>query len=416
MTVGLCHALGSRLRCRSVIGSVDALAGMGKQSSHDLPACALANLDAMPRVTVVDVGDGACTVLRCCCLGRPCGCELAVVDCGVYKGKAQGAKDKLTAVLGAEGLLRLGTVIVTHFDQDHWNGLDKLARQVRKGDIPDAVRMVYPRMPDRSLDVAALQLALDATIAGTGVRSLDLMTTWGRVTKVIPIPVFQGCNFEAVGRAWNVLWPPQRLTSQLRRLLQKAVDETEQLAEELAEHDHPALRENLRIAREVGFSVQVSEPDAGVDYAEPPVEINEAPESHDVEPSNGYVNVHGDVSDVGAIPVEYREQLRKAKRSLAAANNELSLVLHDEDGHLTVFGDIQGPSLECVLQQSGCHSLVVLAPHHGTVCVPPSFPEAEACVAQAGKHHYPHWNRHVETHDQQRSCMTTARTGTVSFW
>ncbi len=326
------------------------------------------------------------------------------------------AKDKLTAVLGADGLLRLGTVIVTHFDQDHWNGLDKLARQVHKGDIPDPVRMVYPRMPDRSLDVAALQLALDATIADTGVRSLDLMTTWGHVTKIIPIPVSQGCSFKAVGRTWKVLWPPRRLTSQLKPLLQKAVDETEQLAEELAEHNHPALRENIRIAREVGFSVQVSEADAGVDYAESPVEIVEAPESCDLEHSNSYVNVHGDVSDLGAIPVEYQEQLRKAKRSLAAANNELSLVLHDEDGHLTVFGDIQGPSLESVLQQPGWHSLVVLAPHHGTVRVPPDFPEAEACVAQAGKHHYPNWHRHVETHDRQRSCITTARTGTVSFW
>jgi hypothetical protein len=109
----------------------------------------------VPRVTVVDVGDGACSVLRCACFGPPCRCEVAVLDCGAYKASHQPAMKALRTVLRPDGLFE--------------------------------------------------------TVKGTGVRPLDLVNTWRERTKITPLPLYREMVFEAVGRQWRVLWPPREL-------------------------------------------------------------------------------------------------------------------------------------------------------------------------------------------------------------
>src|SRR5688500_7147831 len=132
----------------------------------------------MPRVTVVDVGDGACTVLRCSCLGQECNCEVAVLDCGAYKASSRPAMEALRAVLGRDGVKRLQTIVVSHFDADHWAGLQLLGAEVPSARLAPRVRIVYPRLPDLAPDTFAAERALFATVKGTGVRSLDLVNTW----------------------------------------------------------------------------------------------------------------------------------------------------------------------------------------------------------------------------------------------
>jgi hypothetical protein len=376
----------------------------------------------MPRETVVDVGDGACTVLRCPCMGP---CDVAIVDCGVYRGSAQDATNRLRSVLGPDELGRLQTLVVTHFDADHWEGLRLLAEQVPPGILPGRVDIVYPRTPERGLDPGVLELALLATHTGTGVRALDLVNVWAKVTNVRRRPVCEGDQFVAGGREWQALWPPRHLTTELRVRLRRAVDGMDELAEDLAKAGHPSLKNNLEAAREVGFSgrnegdhppdwdrVEQSDREPWHDAPEP----DEPLVGGDAGPEDDAAGVHGHFPDLGLIPEEFHGRFRAAGKLVAAANNDLSLVFHDDEGRrLIVFGDIQGNALKSVVAKAGPSYSIVLPPHHGTVRVPRKFPEASACLAQAGTHHLDHWDKHLRSHDQWRPCLTTARVGTMSF-
>lgn len=124
----------------------------------------------MPRVTVVDVGDGACTVLRCACVGESCYCPTSVVDCGTWRGRPAQATDRLINVLGTDGMTRLNTLIVTHFDADHWEGLRLLPDNLRLPKRP-ILHLFNPRLPDTAPRVAeaAFHDARDKSIlSGTG--------------------------------------------------------------------------------------------------------------------------------------------------------------------------------------------------------------------------------------------------------
>ena len=126
-----------------------------------------------PLITVVDVGDGACTVLRCPMHFMGCSCGVVVVDCGVYKGRPATSMEKLVGTLGDEGLDRLDTMVVTHFDRDHWEGLRLLASHLRDRPHKSEMKLVYPRVPERELHPGVLYMALLATWTGSGVRALD---------------------------------------------------------------------------------------------------------------------------------------------------------------------------------------------------------------------------------------------------
>lgn len=386
-------------------------------------AAEVATIHAMSRVTVVDVGDGACTVLRCWCMGMPCSCTTAVIDCGNYRAATLEATNRLEAVLERDDLARLQTIIVTHFDEDHWGGLRMLAERLKPEEGPRRVQIVYPRMPDIQLDTAALELAMRATVAGTGVRALDLTTAWDRIASVDRLPVSRGARFHAAGRVWTVLWPPRHLSNELRARLRKTVMEADQLADKLAERGNVALKENLAIARRIGFSAGMPEPDMLSNDEELfhdddalLAQNDEHSESDRGNPPEGYVNVHGESQDLGAIPQDCHTEYREIMKRVAAANNDLSLVFHDEDGSLIVFGDVQGRALQSAVRRTRTCYRVIIAPHHGTVNVPAGFPRGLACVAQAGSGHFSRWNKHLSTHRQQRLCITTATMGTISFW
>ncbi len=373
----------------------------------------------MPRVTVVDVGDGACSVLRCGCLGPPCRCEVAVLDCGAYKASHQPAMKALRTVLRPDGLRRLGTLIVSHFDADHWAGLQLLGAKAKPSELAPAVRIAYPRLPDRAPDTFAAELALFETVKGTGVRPLDLVNTWRERTKITPLPLYREMVFEAVGRQWRVLWPPRELPPHQLAALIGAVQDVEQLAKTLAAAGDSTLKDNLEAARESPLPRDPPEEGGGAwpesealpSLPGPDNDIEEEQSyDHDSEPP-------GRFPDLGKIPGEHRAEFARVSRRLARANNNLSLIFYDLKQHLIAYGDANEPVLRRALVGSPSHFRVALAPHHGTVPVPSVvFPAADACVSQAGKCHRQRWCRHVESHGQERSCVNTADVGTISFW
>lgn len=125
---------------------------------------------------------------------------------------------------------------------------------------------------------------------------------------------------------------------------------------------------------------------------------------------------HGEVVELGDVPPEFGERFKKAAKTIAEANNDLSLVFYD--GHRAIFfGDIGGIALRRVLRLLPERRFgVLLPPHHGTHRLPRVFPHSAACVAQAGAFHAASWPAHVAMHRQPRSCICTAHVGTVSFW
>ena len=72
-------------------------------------------------VTVMDVGQGQCVLLRC---GR----ENYLVDCGGEHPEQ--TADKAADLLLSQGITKLDGIIVTHFDADHVNGVELLMHRI----------------------------------------------------------------------------------------------------------------------------------------------------------------------------------------------------------------------------------------------------------------------------------------------
>jgi len=81
--------------------------------------------------TAVDVGQGQSLILSC-------GDATAVIDCG-GKGKNVNAGDKVAGLLLGSGRQKVDVLLLTHFDDDHVNGVTRLMSRVavKKLVIPD---------------------------------------------------------------------------------------------------------------------------------------------------------------------------------------------------------------------------------------------------------------------------------------
>lgn len=86
-------------------------------------------------VTVMDVGQGQCVLLRC-------GERNYLVDCGGEHGKT--VADKAANLLLSQGIIALDGIIVTHYDLDHANGVAYLMQRV------PAAALYLPDAPDDS--------------------------------------------------------------------------------------------------------------------------------------------------------------------------------------------------------------------------------------------------------------------------
>lgn len=372
-----------------------------------------------PELTVVNVGDGACSILRCS--APQCTADIAVIDCGVWMGSHKRAALKLVDALGAD-LSRVRQIVVTHFDGDHWEGLRELAplwAATVAGQPRVTVEIIYPSVPEVASRLPAGSLALISASSGTGVRATSLIAAWEAVADVVPTPVSQGARIDLAGAQHDVIWPPSVLPDSMGRGVQRALTDLEQIAGDLADQGFPGLRRNLEEAYPTAFPRHDDDEVASVSISAPTQDDVVRAGFDDYVPSDQELDrvtpAHAlDMLNVGLFPDEYKQQVQELAKRLGEANNLLSLVFHDsEERRLVVFGDVERWALrECVKMTRPWYR-VALAPHHGTHRVPPGFPDTHICVSQAGSQHRAKWAQHTSTHVPLGNCVSTAERGHV---
>jgi Metallo-beta-lactamase superfamily len=365
---------------------------------------------------VLDVGDGACSVLRECSEGNDACDQTAVVDCGCSPGRAALAANILAQDLSSEDWRSLSELVVTHFDADHWEGLLRVADSapVGSGDLPRDLRIFYPAVPfDVNLRLPAGIMALITAKGPFGVQALDLRAAWLRLTGVQLVPLARDDNFSLAGRLHEVVWPPRQLKEGATQRLNRLVQEIEDQAERLADNGYPQLQVSLREAYENGpFNRHPRREERTNDPADLMRAGLEAWQG-DAEPQafllEGAIN--------SAIPPDWarKPDFKNLVRRARAAQNDLSLIFHDAvQGSLLVFGDAPPHIVERVhndLRSDGYQ--VGLAPHHGSQRLLNSAPCAGTCVSQGGRLRWRHWQNHTSTHLNCGDCLNTFDSGDV---
>lgn len=358
------------------------------------------------RVSVIDVGDGGCTVIRTPGDGRE---ALTVVDCGSASLSADEACDRLLEAVDGRPE-QITTIVVTHFDADHYRGFVRLAdRMFARGQHFDSLRLISPRIPDVAPNYPAALLAMQTTI--TGIRSLDLLVQLEQVTskgRLRYTPLSRGSSFLAGGRGYEVLWPPPILPGGVTRQVRSAVSAFERLADTLADLGNTSLRDNYAAAREGGWL-----------RARPPEDVAfswtmDADRFADLSPDEDLGGPH--TAEPGVVPLDLPEDLQGVFQEvwdvMRRANNNMSLVIEDaEPGRFIAFGDAGPPVLSRLAETElgAAHYAVMLAPHHGTQRMPRRLGvTADLCVSQNGSRRSHLWKQHHQTHVNQGHCVTSA--------
>jgi hypothetical protein len=365
-------------------------------------------------VKVLNVGDGACAIVQAAEDEA-----VTIIDCGTTSGDAAGAvKDALGL-----SIANLSTMVVTHFDADHWNGFRNLApayaAAIASDPAPKAPTLIYGGMPSGLPHLGPAVLSLISISSGTAVRALDLRTAWrDEGVEINSQILFRNQTFEGSGKTWRVLWPPRRLSSSIYKWIRAAVQEVQVLADDMAAAGHPGLQENLKEAYGLWSRTEPTPIDAEDEDDEGVAEFiaegfneSEGNDGYDVgeepndQPRDRHVGPYGGLSDEH--DPQLRERFASISKTLARANNFLSLVVAQDDRFIS-FGDIQKGALAALLrleqyrteinEERPHHYCIALAPHHGSVSIPVgvqrSYPTVCLCVSQSGERLYPHWGKH----------------------
>lgn len=333
------------------------------------------------KAQIVNVGNGACSVYT----GEE---SLMVTDCGEGpRGKGKSSARKLDQVVrGDSG--RIETIVVTHFDADHWKGLQAypalLKAKKKSGTLPRHVDFRIPRFPRGTSRLAAAQLVLEAALAtstGSLGASLDLFGAWRRAgVRVTVHPTARQETFAGANETWTCHWPPRDITvlpPQSQTAIGRLSDELDEVARQVPEFD-----EALRIAYGIGW-----------------VSNNAQPEANDFNST-----LTGGQLLIAIYTFQPTLDIRAIIGRLRRYNNAFSLVhdFVDEKGKglLVNFGDCEKMGLDSLLKlQNDPQELhfstpyeYLLAPHHGTqepkACWWPSFPRVgTSVVAQNGSTH-----------------------------
>jgi hypothetical protein len=356
---------------------------------------------------VLNVGDGACSVIEA-------GDETGILDCGSWRSSGEQEARVLMASLGRR-LANISTLIVSHFDADHWRGLQALPRLARPEILPSRVTIRYPGLPEVARQTVLAYIALKSLDEVVSVRALDLLDAWRPVAAVTPEPLFAGDVFVLGPESFKVLWPPRHLPDSWSMAARRTLDELERAAASM-----PALRRALddayahawpqtdqiaaaerdnRYDQLHGYLADLNDGGLAELNAEVEEELGAETDGLPVEPGLDAGDTHTPLFADDGQGRPDRQQLRRLAKRLGILNNHLSLVLATPKGRILALGDLQGWSLKRLaseLEPSQYH--VVLAPHHGTVEVPKIFPAAKVCVLQNGPSHFERRTRHLSTH------------------
>lgn len=361
---------------------------------------------------VVNVGDGACAVFTAP-PGAPCR-DVMVLDCGGSSKNGIPEAAILARVLGPD-MECLTTLVVSHFDRDHWAGLKALASHFAAHDLEEGAfhwpELIYPAMPRGIEDLGSTIMALITLDASRGMRALDLQQHWHHFGYgLAPRTLRSGNELHAGGRVWDVLWPPEYVAPTFLGEVKAALDEVRAIADTLALSGDIALKEVLQQAHELWPS-----PDPELDRSldDPSVDFftelalstdDDEPTGHERKNQEAPHNVtewaFGDMA-----PGDLRERLRIVAKKLQRYNNRLSLVMHTRDRTVLTLGDCEGHALTHVLPKLEATYPVMLAPHHGSHRTD-GLPGSDLCVAQAGRHRDAGFAAHAKAH-HGAYCVTT---------
>lgn len=330
-------------------------------------------------VSVLNAGNGACTVFRD-------GSDVMVADCGSSsRGRAVASAGMLHAELGADSE-HISTVVVTHFDADHWKGLPEYPKQWAKA--PSEITFYYPYLlpGDRGIVQMAYMILQAARADMPVTAALDIVTAWeGKDVTVIPEPLIRGRVFSAVGQQWTVHWPP---------------------------HDWSGFQERTRTRMaEVANDIRrVAARDPWFDQALSQVQSRWWSLMDRSRADDRLPDAEQRVYECRGASLQGRDAVGRLRAGMTTRewgdfagtvrsfNNILSVV-HATDSFAN-FGDCEGAGLNALLNAQGGSGAqlapdyrVILAPHHGTQApgstTMADFPDAvDALVSQNGQRHY----------------------------
>lgn len=366
------------------------------------------------RIETINVGDGACAIAS----ETNATIDLTMIDCGRWRQGDKQAADRAEVYLG-DRLGDVTTLVVTHFDRDHWAGLVRLASVHAELRPKDECRISIriPGMPDAfASKLRAGMLGLISVRDNVPVNAIELMDAWVSTgAKVEQTAHFAGDLFEANGREWAVLWPPRTIPDVMGTRITTWLQDLRTLAEEMAQAGQPILLENLRRAYADGQRFaeltldSPSNPDAPTwSTFEEDVPRSDA-DAHPEGADSSAVASHFQV-----VPSNFRVALEGLAKRMSSLDNALSLVIASSDDFID-FGDIEGAALEGLHGTKSVRPAykVMLAPHHGTHDAPDWLPEAGLCVSQNGVDHHRKNGRHKQTHVNLGRCVSTWDHGNI---
>jgi beta-lactamase superfamily II metal-dependent hydrolase len=381
------------------------------------PMVVLCLASVVRSISVLNVGDGACSVLRERCREDDFSGRTAIIDCGTNRRRAQSAADSLARHLSAGDWPSLSELVVTHFDYDHWEGLVRIVDSAPPGlsGVSPDLRIFFPAVPFGVNLQLPSKVVTFITITGPfGVQALDLRAAWRRLTRVQLVPLARGDGFSLAGRVHEVVWPPEWLDGPITRRLNEVVHQIDDFAGRLAEAGFPRLLESLQVYQ---HSPHDRRP---VRYGRTAGDLSDLPHL-ELEGEGAYEEPEDlpieDRSDA-AIPanIVHDPEFKKLYRAARRAQNDLSLVFHDrERASLLVFGDAPPYVIENVRKDLNADGYdVALAPHHGSQELVNGAPPAETCVSQGGQWMRQYWHYHKNSHDNRSGkCLHTHDSGYI---
>lgn len=352
------------------------------------------------QLRVVNVGDGACSVLSSGPRRHPG--DVAVIDCGVRQASPKAAGERLAAIVAGANPMLFSSVVVSHFDVDHWWGFRYFANDPRLRARVPGLALYYPAMP---IAVAAGVVAFLSKLP-YGVGAVDLRQALLGLVKrgsVTSTPLVRGDTVNLAGDTFDVLWPPAILQEQDHPFLARAVSGVRELANEV-----PDLQRDLEfVEHSMGEIYREVNPGTGTDSwpGPPTVDMSDLGEPDDLQ-------VRNDEPTFVGIPAHLKHRFEKVYADIRKANNDLSLVLASRSGFLVCYGDLGGAGLrQAALDLAGRTFHVSLAPHHGTHKMPERMPWSLYCVAQAGRFHLPYWRNHLVSQPHSFRCVNLWKLG-----
>ena len=273
--------------------------------------------------------------------------------------------------------------------------------------------LIAPRPPEEEPDYLAQYFALAMTV--TGLRNLDLATALRNVTiedgfSYRPVSRDLYSHFQAAGLRFTVRWPPVKLPSRVAGEVRTAMRLYGALARDLRAMGNNALKNNLKRARYGEWPYMHPYDAEDVVMGAEPQRQRGAPDL-DFEDDETI----SDFPEIEALdlPDELKEQFAVAWDAFRRANNNMSIIFDRRDrDSLVGFGDAGKSVLRWLTKQGdlASHYYVMLAPHHGTQCLPESFSvRADLCISQNGSRRGDLWPRHLGTHRNPNPglCVTT---------